>query len=275
VDQKTLEKDLAGLPLGPLRYFDRIGSTNDEASRWADTGAPDLALVVAGEQTAGRGRGGRKWFTPPEAALAFSLVLRDLTSASPETIPWTTALGALAVSQALHDDYGLQAQIKWPNDVLLERRKVAGVLAEAHWVGDQLSAVILGIGINVAPSAVPADSELIFPATCIEAALGHPLERTSLLRSVLAKLLEWRTQLGTPEFLRAWEESLAFQGEWVYAIIKGQAGAAHRRQGLVLGLDPQGQIKLRDRSGEIFSLRVGEIRLRPLEGSAREEMEHV
>jgi BirA family transcriptional regulator, biotin operon repressor / biotin---[acetyl-CoA-carboxylase] ligase len=262
-----VEQALAGLPLGGIRYYEQIGSTNSDAARWADQGAADLALVLADEQTTGRGRQGRKWFTPPGAALAFSLVLRP---ASGETLDMTvhlarlTALGALAICQALRHSYGLAAEIKWPNDVLLERRKVAGILAEAYWQGENLSAVILGIGINVAPPAVPPDGEVIFPATCVQSALGRPLERLPLLRSVLESLLEWRGHIGQPAFQLAWEDWLAFKGEWVETMAGSSEGNAPVRQGLVLGIDPAGRLRLRDRDGAEFTLHTGELRLRIL-----------
>ena len=255
---------------GPVRFFERINSTNSEAARWADAGAPDLALVVADEQTAGRGRQGRKWFTPAGAALAFSLVLRQ-TSGDPtdedeiyKSSGFTrlTALGALAVCQALRAEYGIPAEIKWPNDVLVERKKLSGILAEATWQGDQLQAVILGIGINIAPESVPGETELIYPATCVQAALGRPVDRLEVLRAVLEKLLKWRTRLNDDDFLTAWDRHLAFKGEWVTIIDNDPAGA-RTRQGCVLGLDDQGRLRLKDHSGEEFKLLTGELRLRP------------
>jgi BirA family biotin operon repressor/biotin-[acetyl-CoA-carboxylase] ligase len=273
-----LEEALVGLPLGAIRYYDQIGSTNTEAALWAEAGSPDLALVIADEQTDGRGRLDRKWFTPPGSALAFSVVLkhigqaeaqrpvfkiRDINNALCPLIPvHLTALGALAVNQALRLEYGLSAQIKWPNDVLLERRKVAGVLVEAYWHGDQLATAILGIGINVTQSAIPPEGELIFPATCVEAALSRPVPRLELLRFILAQLLHWKEQLGKLEFLNTWEDQLAFRGEWVYLIPPTGGSTLQKRQAQVLGLDEQGYLKLRDRAGEIITLQSGEISLR-------------
>jgi BirA family biotin operon repressor/biotin-[acetyl-CoA-carboxylase] ligase len=268
MDQKGLELVLQGIGLGPLRFPERVGSTNSEALRWADTGAPDLSMVIADEQTAGRGRQGRTWFTPPGAALAFSLVLReDLAADRGEDIPSRlarlTALGALAVSQALQTEYNLAAQIKWPNDVLLERRKVCGILTEAQWQGERLIAAVLGIGVNVRPASVPPDSEVIYPATCVESALGREIDRWQLLRSVLEKILEWRGQLEEPEFLDAWEERLAFKGEQVYIFSGAAAQDSPDEQGILLGLDGAGRLRIRSHSGEVLSLSVGELRLRP------------
>jgi BirA family biotin operon repressor/biotin-[acetyl-CoA-carboxylase] ligase len=167
MDQTSLQALLADLPLGSVRYFATVGSTNDLAGRWVEAGAPDLALVAADEQTAGRGRLNRRWITPPSSALAFSLVLKNPVEAD---VLRYTALGALAVCDALNAALSpvLPAQIKWPNDVIATRRKLAGVLAEAHWQGESLTAVILGIGINVAPPSVPPDEQLNYPATCVE-----------------------------------------------------------------------------------------------------------
>ena len=268
MNQEALQQALDGLPLGGVRYFDRIDSTNNEAAFWADTGAADFSLVAADEQTAGRGRQGRKWFTPPGAALAFSLVLKDAPPAenlpAPQFISRLTALGALAVSEALRQEYRLAAEIKWPNDVLLGRRKVAGVLAEAHWLGDQLSAVILGIGVNVTAQSVPPEGEAVFPAGCIEAALGAPVERWELLRAILGHLAAWRQRLGSAAFMPAWEERLAFRGEWVRLAGSAELQSAQAGEALVLGLDAQGRLRVRDRQGAEFALQTGEVRIQKL-----------
>jgi BirA family transcriptional regulator, biotin operon repressor / biotin---[acetyl-CoA-carboxylase] ligase len=269
------------LAIGPIRYYEQIDSTNTEAVRWVETGCPDLALVVANEQTAGRGRAGRQWITPAGAALAFSLVLRpdrrqpELSwSNSPESLPRVTALGALAVSGALHSRHDLPAQIKWPNDVLYSGRKLCGVLAEAHWHGNELAAIILGIGINIKPASVPSSDELRFPATCVEWALEEscqatkPVNRSELLQAVLVELLNWRSRVASPEFIRAWESRLAFRNQWVLVSETGnQAGTISNSdvEGQILGLEADGQLRLRNRSGQILTLRSGELRLRPLE----------
>jgi BirA family transcriptional regulator, biotin operon repressor / biotin---[acetyl-CoA-carboxylase] ligase len=271
MNSAELSTVLAGLALGAIRLYERTGSTNDEAARWAEAGAPDLALVIADEQTAGKGRQGRKWFTPAGAALAFSLVLRQATAnasvddenyKSPASFTRLTALGALAICEALRTDYGIGAEIKWPNDVLVERKKLAGILAEATWQGDQLQAVILGIGINIAPESVPGEAELIYPATCVQSVLGRPVDRLEVLRAVIVNLLKWRTRLNEDDFLTTWDRHLAFKGEWV-TIFENDPGGARTRQGCVLGLDDQGRLRLKDHSGEEFELLTGEVRLRP------------
>ncbi len=280
MDTQTLRQYLSGLPLGEIRYFNRIDSTNLEAARWVDGGAPDLGLVAADEQTSGKGRHGRKWFTPAGSALAFSLILRqagtvfagpDQEAPISQSIMRITALGALAVCEALSTHYDLPAQIKWPNDVLLQRQKTAGILAEAHWQGDQLHAIVLGIGINIASNSVPREGgseqipALIFPATCIENALGCPLDRFDLLRLVLGHLLAWRTRLAEPAFINAWDQRLAFKGEWMNIIHDSELPNPAYRQGMLIGLDGQGRLRLQDHLGQEFTLLTGELRLRPAE----------
>ncbi len=273
MDQKSLESRLAGLNLSEVRYYPRLGSTNDEAARWADNGAADSSLVVADEQTAGRGRAGRKWITLPSSGLAFSLVLR-LTEREQDkdALPRLTALGALAVADGLQSHYGLPALIKWPNDVLIERRKVAGVLAEAQWTGGNLAALILGIGINVAlesaSEAARRASQLRFPATSVEEAFGKPVDRLDLLATILHKLFEWRKRLPSPDFLLAWEESLAFRGEWV-RIFPGEIRGKEElplafQEGQIVGLAPDGRLQLRTQFGDTVTVRAGEVRLLPV-----------
>jgi BirA family biotin operon repressor/biotin-[acetyl-CoA-carboxylase] ligase len=268
MDQHTLESELAALPLGGLRYFDRVGSTNDIAAEWAEAGAPDFALALADQQTAGRGRGNRAWFTAPGAALAFSLILRpgaeEINAAASGNMARFTGLGALALCDVLQHLYSLPAQIKWPNDVLIAGQKIAGILVETHWLGERPEAIILGIGVNVAPSAVPPSELLDFPASCIEAHWGSPVERIPLLRAVLSRLLAWRTRLATAEFIQAWEAALAFRDREI-AIISPTPADTPPLCGQIVGLSPDGTLRLLTASGEVVCIQAGEIRLRPVD----------
>ena len=262
MDYSSLQACTSGLPLGLLRYFDNIGSTNDEALRWADEGAPHLSLVAAGEQTSGKGRMGRRWYTPPGGALAVSLVLRpdQLDLISP---PRITGLGALAVCEALQEKYGLRTQVKWPNDVLVGDHKIAGVLVEASWLSEELQAAILGIGINVALDSVPPAGELDFPATSVEAALGSPVDRWGLLRNVLEALLVWLPYLDQARFIQAWQGQLAYLHERVRLIRDGKEPVVGR----LLGLGDHGSLRLESPSGEELTFQAGEIQLRAVDRS--------
>jgi BirA family biotin operon repressor/biotin-[acetyl-CoA-carboxylase] ligase len=264
MDERTLCKALSNIPLGGLRYFQKTSSTNDIALAWATAGALDLALVYAEEQTAGRGRGSRQWFSPAGAALAFSLVLRPLPGEQ-QSIPLFSALGALAVCEALAAQ-GLQPEIKWPNDVLLNRRKVCGILAESVWLGEKVESIVLGIGLNIKPAAIPPPEQLNFPATCLEAELPAPQyqiqekERARILQKTLQSVLHWRSLVATDIFLRNWERRLAFRGEQVEIWADGQA----LRSGQLDGLEKDGSLRLLSPQGQFFSVQYGEVHLRPV-----------
>jgi BirA family biotin operon repressor/biotin-[acetyl-CoA-carboxylase] ligase len=258
MNEKSLRAALRKLRLGGLHFYQTIGSTSDVALAWATDGARDLSLVCAEEQTQGRGRGDRRWITHLESALAFSLVLRPAEKES-ASIPLFSALGALAVSQVL-ENLDLHPQVKWPNDVLLERRKVCGILAESVWMGERVDSVVLGIGINIRPESVPPQEMLMYPATSLESELGRSVDRELVLRDILSALIEWRPRLGTDAFLRAWENWLAFREETVTV----SAGGKLICRGQVLGLERDGGLRLLDKNGKIISVQFGEVSLRPV-----------
>jgi BirA family biotin operon repressor/biotin-[acetyl-CoA-carboxylase] ligase len=258
MNERSLRAALRMLRLGGLRFYQTIGSTSDVALAWATDGARDLSLVCAEEQTQGRGRGDRRWFTNPGFALAFSLVLRPAEKES-ASVPFYSVLGALAVSQVL-EGLGLHPQIKWPNDVLLNRKKVCGILAESVWMGERVDSVVLGIGINIRPESVPVQELLMFPATSLESELGRSVDRVTILRDILSALVEWRPRLGTDTFLQAWEERLAFRGEMVTVSAEGKP-VFH---GQILGLERNGSLRLLGDNGKIIPVQFGEVNLRPV-----------
>jgi BirA family biotin operon repressor/biotin-[acetyl-CoA-carboxylase] ligase len=259
MDRTTLAGLLDGLPVPHIRYFESIGSTNDEALAWAADGADDGCLVVADLQTQGRGRLGRHWVTQSGAALAFSLILHPRQEELPH-LGFFSPLGAMAISQALEENLGLDPQIKWPNDVLLGRRKAAGILVEAAWVGDSLQGMVIGIGLNVSRAAVPPAEALRFPATSVEESAGRPVDRLELLRAILSALFAWRPRLASQAFRQGWEQRLAFREEWVQVEEGGTESAA---SGQVVGIDAQGGLLLRDAAGAVRSIAVGDVHLRP------------
>ncbi len=168
----------------PLYFFTETGSTNDVATTLAEHGAPEGATVVASCQTAGRGRFGRTWFSPEGAGLYASLVCR-----SPDAAPLLTLAGGVAVADGIRAASGLPVFIKWPNDIVTaaggrDRRKLAGILAEASTGADGLQYVILGFGINLRAAAYPP--ELADRATSIERELGRPADAGAVLAETLA-----------------------------------------------------------------------------------------
>ena len=256
MNEASLHAALAGLPISPVYFFETIGSTNDFAQSLADQAVPDGALVVADEQTQGRGRVNRNWVTAPGAGLAFSLVLRPTTSEI-ENLGLFAPLCGLAVCRALRERFKLNAEIKWPNDVLVNRRKICGILVEAHWLGSQLQDVIAGIGVNVAPSSVPPASNLLFPATCVENELGRPLVREELLAAILEAFFAERTRLGSATFFETWLTWLAFKGERVRV-----EGPVSSHSGRVVGISRDGSLRLSAENGAEIEVAAGDVSFR-------------
>lgn len=257
MNESSLNRHLSKLNLGGLRWFDSIGSTNDEALAWAAGGARDFSLVVADEQTHGRGRLDRKWFTPKGSAIAMSLILRPAAPIRPH-LSRTVGLSALSLSDACLE-FGLTPAIKWPNDILLEGKKAAGILVETVWSGDDADSLVIGMGINVDKTSVPPAGSLQFPATSLEDMLGAAPKREEVILKVLSAFLRWREQIGTNQFLQAWEERLAYRGESVQV----GAGGEEPFQGLLDGLESDGSLRLRDAHDKFVTVRFGDVSLRP------------
>ena len=255
-----------GLPLHglgePLYFFENLGSTNDHAMSLAREGASHGTLVVAEEQTEGKGRAGRQWFTSPNSALAFSLLLRPEGTLI-EALGDFTALGALAIAEAL-EGLGVEGKIKWPNDVMLFGLKVAGVLVEGSWIGDQLEHAILGIGINVRPESVPPKEEIDIPAICVDTAVGTSIDRHDLMLDVIDAIGKWLPKLGSPALLNAWNQRLAYRDQEVMVKLP-EAEII----GKLVGVGVGGRLQLTQKTGEIFEVSFGDVHLRPVDMNSK------
>jgi BirA family transcriptional regulator, biotin operon repressor / biotin---[acetyl-CoA-carboxylase] ligase len=219
----------------PRVHLRRTDSTNERARELAAAGAPHGTLVTAAEQTAGRGRQGRTWMAPPSRALLMSLVLRLHDS----------TLVPLAAGVAVAEAVGPPARIKWPNDVLLDGRKVAGILVEGR---PQEGWTVLGIGLNVAID--PGD----FPPELLDTAgtLGRdPADVEPALCAVLAALERW-LEADRDAVLAAWRERDALEGRPV----AWEDGA-----GKAVGIDEQGRLLVGTSSGTV-ALSAGQVHLR-------------
>ena len=217
--------------IGRPRVHHRLcDSTNERAKALAPVGAPHGTLVTADEQSAGRGRQGRTWTAPPRSALLMSLVLRD----PPEALPLAAAV---AVCEALAP---LDARVKWPNDVWVERRKLAGILVEGR---PQEGWGVLGIGLNVESS--PPD----LPATSLREC-GLDTTPEAVLSPLLAALERW-TAADNEEVLGAWRQRDALHGERV----RWQDG-----EGVAAGIDACGALLVDTDSGRT-ALDAGEVHL--------------
>ncbi len=239
-----------GACAGRLSYVATVSSTNDVALRLAAAGAADGTTVLAGAQTAGRGRQGRRWFSPANAGLYFSQVLRGAGRAP------VTLMAGLAVAEGVRAATGLPAEIEWPNDVVVRSprshgaasgaRKLAGILAEASRLDGVADAVVVGIGINVERTRYPAD--IAWRASSVAAEAGGPVERAAVLVEVLAALARWRRVLaagGSPRVLARWEElAPASRGARV-----AWSAASGRRSGVTAGIDRDGALLVRSGDG--------------------------
>lgn len=239
-----------------LHYLPETGSTNDDAARLAEQGAPEGTVVVADWQSAGRGRHGRRWIAPPRTALLFSIVLRPRLA--PAQIFRVTAAGALAVLDAVRAT-GARVQLKWPNDVVCEGRKLAGLLAQAGWRDSLLSWLVLGIGLNV---NVPAQvlAEVGQPATALLVELGTPIRREPLLASVLNRFEQWyESAIGAawPQVLARWRADCALLGRPVQ--VRTLQGIV---AGVALDVDEEGALLLQDEDGRIGRFLEGDVSIR-------------
>lgn len=192
LSEEVLERALSDRRFGaPRRVFGSIGSSNAEALSWAEQGAPEGALVIADHQTAGRGRWGRSWFDRPGASLMFSMVLRPHLDATRSGL-LTTALG-VAVAEGIEAVAGLPTKLKWPNDVMVGGRKLAGILVETRLSQSIVAAAVAGVGINVSWTAEELPDPLVSRATSVAAELARQggaevPGRAELLGSVVAAI---------------------------------------------------------------------------------------
>ena len=232
----------------PHRYFTETSSTNDVAAKWAERGAPEGAAVIASAQTAGRGRMGRGWHSPPGAGLYVSIVFRD-----PRVAPMLTLAGGVAVADGILAATGLPVEIKWPNDIVLcepraraRRLKLAGILAEASTGAEGLQHVVLGFGINVRPAPYPP--ELAGVATCIETEIGRPVDSGEVLAETLVHLNVNVQRLARGEKAAVLSRWRALAPTAVGSPVEWD-GASRRRRGTTTGIDEQGALLVRADGG--------------------------
>lgn len=247
-----------GLSIPEIHYYPSTGSTNEDALRWAAQGAKDSSIVIADQQTSGRGRLGRKWVTKPGASLAFTLILKP-TEKEIGHLNLFSPLGALAVSKAIRQDCLVHSQVKWPNDVLVNGKKVCGILAETQWTQNNLNGLVLGIGINISSASIPKKTELLFPATCLESECKQTLDREKFLHTVLTEFFHLRLKVGSIEFFQLWEDQLAFKGEAVQIEIPNKQTV----EGILSGIDVNGNLVLLVANGKKSIFSIGDIKLRP------------
>lgn len=237
-------------------YYPTIDSTNDRALELAAAEEPEGSLVLAEEQTAGRGRRERSWSSAPYAGIYASLILRPAIAAP--RAPLLTFMAAVAVADALNEVAGLRARIKWPNDVLIGRRKIAGVLGEMRGSHPEVRELVVGIGINVNQTETDFPATLATIATSVRIERGAPQDRAVLLASVLEGFERRYARLlrdGPATLLREWEALSSMPVGSAIAV----GGPAGRLDGEFAGIDEDGSLVVRTHAGALHRLPFGEI----------------
>ncbi len=237
----------------PVRFFPQVSSTNDVALEWLREDAPSGAVVVADEQLHGRGRLKRIWHTPPDSALALSVILYPSIS----SLPQVSMLGALAVYDLLHDLGVQKAGIKWPNDVQINGLKVCGILPEAAWQGETLLGVALGIGVNVRVDFETVSAELADTATNVETVLDRRVDRSELLAMLLGYIDFWTDKLGSDVLFQTWKQRLTMMGRQV-AVTTPDG----EKQGFVDNVLKDGQLIVISDDGTSHEILAGDVSLR-------------
>lgn len=260
-------RDLPGPRAWQVEYMATVASTNDEARRRAQEGAPEGLVVVAEEQTGGRGRRGRSWLSPPSLGIWCSLVLRP-PLAPREVLP-LGLLTAAAARAALAAETGLPAAIKWPNDLVLpDGLKLGGILIEMGAEAERVHYVIAGIGINVNQQAEDFPGPLAATATSLRLALGRPVPRVPLLRCLLVELARrYQAALaqGFGPVLDEVRNHCITLGQWVRVESDGRPW-----HGRALDLTVDGALLvLPEKAAEPVTLYAGDVSIRPAPGGGR------
>ncbi|MDQ6990059.1 MAG: biotin--[acetyl-CoA-carboxylase] ligase [Mariprofundaceae bacterium] len=221
-----------------IQYFASVDSTNLEAMRQAESGAKEGLVIIAQEQTAGKGRLGRKWHTV-EHALAMTVLLRPHIAAA--DVPKLSLLTAVALHQAL-STFTPDIRIKWPNDLLIHGAKVSGILTEMRCRQGQVKAVILGMGINISAPQHGWPQDINQPATDLQSASQNKVEQADVVQAILSSLEQWYTRFlheGFAPVRQAWWAAHVASQQQV-SVSDGQ----HYIQGTAIGLADDGALRL-------------------------------
>lgn len=236
-------------------YWPRTGSTNDEARRLAEAGLPDGTLVVADYQTAGRGRLGRVWQAPAGDCLLLSLVFRP--SLAPGQAQRLTMACGLAVVDAIRAETGLEAGLKWPNDLVVGEAKVGGLLTELELGGDRVLYAVVGIGLNVNLDPARLAGDLQLPVTSLSHVLGRRVPRLPLLQALLRAMERRYLALQAGESpLAEWAARLVTLGRPVTV-----SGAGMSWAGVAEGVGLEGALLVRLADGRLEQVLAGDVTL--------------
>jgi BirA family biotin operon repressor/biotin-[acetyl-CoA-carboxylase] ligase len=240
---------------GTIEHLEVVGSTNDVLKRRARQGVPEWSVVVADRQTAGRGRQGHAWASPP-GNLYLSVLLRpSLPAPAWGVLPLTAGLAACEAVSEL----GVRAELKWPNDVLVGERKLAGVLVEAASSAGGMESAVVGIGVNVAMAPTELPPGIAAQTTSLWLESAATVETLDVAATVLARLTVCYDALareGAAAIVQRWRRRAT---AWWGSVVEVRSGAETRR-GVARGVDERGALLLEEASGRIVPIVSGEAR---------------
>lgn len=248
-DLDELNAALAGSRFaGKLHYFPSVDSTNTHAIQQAEAGAPDGSVYFADEQTLGRGRGAHGWSSPPASGLYVSVLLRPRIP--PAEILWLSLAAGLAAQKAIRDVTALDADLRWPNDLLLGKKKFCGILTELNAEVTRVRHVVIGIGINVHQPEFPEELRAIATSLAIETGRNWPRQELliALLQSLDCEVRGLTESANAEAFARSLRERVAAGSSWIRGKrVRVEEGDGFT--GITEGLDPRGFLLVRTAEG--------------------------
>jgi BirA family biotin operon repressor/biotin-[acetyl-CoA-carboxylase] ligase len=240
-------------------YYQELDSTNNQARSLAAQGYPEGTVVITEMQTAGRGRRGRSWFSPAVTGIYFSIILRPVMPL--KEISRLSLVTAAAVAETLETELNLPARIKWPNDILINSRKIAGILSEAVTDMDGVEYIIIGVGLNTNNSIQSFPDDFRIPATSALIECTRPASRSKLLQSLLKNLENRYFQLLDGDFAGILDKVKRM------SMVIGQNLKLDTINGFIIGqaidINTDGFLVVRDQSGTIHTIMSGEISILP------------
>jgi BirA family biotin operon repressor/biotin-[acetyl-CoA-carboxylase] ligase len=242
-----------------ILYFERVDSTNRLGRELGRQGEKEGLVILAESQSQGKGRRGRVWESPSGVNLYISIILKP--SLSPAVAQKITLLTGVAVANALTKTSGLEAKIKWPNDIFIHGKKAAGILAEMETEGSTIRFIVLGVGVNVNWKMEDVSPDLQALATSLQAETGKTFSRAQVASDILMELeKEYKLFLGegfSPRLREEWNRLSWINEKWVRIQAIDQ-----EFEGRVLGVDGEGALLLMDRKGEEQRFIAGDVSLR-------------
>ena len=252
----TISKSLATTKFGhPLYYCNTTSSTNNDAKTHALNGDPEGTLIVANEQTAGRGRFDRRWFTPKGSGLAVSFILRS--KLSNHQISQIPMLGGLATAYAIEQLCNISPKLKWPNDIWIEQKKIAGILVETSYTENLPEWQILGVGINVNSRPLKVTNPS-YDVSCLADIIGHKVDRVNLLQQLVHNVGLLYSQLDQNSIREEWQNRMLWKNQYIEVIDSGH----NPIEGIALGIESNGALIIQLSNGDQLKIYSGEIRLK-------------